>query len=165
MKIINKNWNVIILLISIVAVGSAHFVENVFGILPCKMCLYQRYPYYFIIFISLIFLFFKKFSQTFYKWLLELSFIVGLFFSVWHVGIEQKILPGFSSCTSVLNKSESLNDLKNQILNQNIITCDEITWSIFGLSAATINSLLLLILLLINTIFLLGNQNGKEKVN
>ena len=92
-----------------------------------------------------------------------LSFAIGLFFSVWHVGIEQKILPGLSGCSSIINLSQSLTELKEQILNQSIIVCDEITWAFMGLSAATLNTMLLTFLLVINTIFLAQNYYDKEK--
>ena len=163
MELIKKNWSLIILVISTLAVGSALIAENIFDILPCKMCLYQRYPYYFIILISLIYIVSKKLPLTWYYWISSLSFAIGLFFSAWHVGIEQKILPGLSGCSNTINLSQSLTELKEQILNQNIVTCDEITWSIFGLSAATINSILLIFLLLINTILLGQHLFSKEK--
>ena len=105
----------------------------------------------------------KKLPLIWYYWISTLSFTVGLFFSTWHVGIEQKILPGLSGCTNTINTSQSLTMLKDQIFNQKIIACDEITWSLMGLSAATLNSLLLILLLLINTIFLVQHRYGKEK--
>ena len=165
MKIIQKNWSLIILFVSTLAIGSALIAEKIFDILPCKMCLYQRYPYYLIILISLIFIFSKKISLTFYYWIVSFLFAIGLFFSAWHVSIEQKILPGLSSCTNTIkiSKSTSISDLKEQIFNQNIVTCDEITWSFMGLSAATLNSLLLIILLTINTVLLVQYRNDKEK--
>ena len=141
MKIIEKNWPVIVLIISSIAILSALVAEYVFNILPCQMCLYQRYPYYFIIIISLIYFFSKIISLKLYYWISATLFGIGLFFAAWHVGIEQKILPGLSGCSNIINLSQSLTKLKEQILNQNIIICDQITWSIFGLSAATINSI------------------------
>ena len=163
MNTLKKHWVAIVLLISSIAIFSALMAEYVFDILPCKMCIYQRYPYYFIILISLIYIVSKKLPLTWYYWIGSLSFAIGLFFSAWHVGIEQKILPGLSGCTNTINTSQSLAKLKDQILNQNIIACDEIIWSFMGFSAATLNSLLLILLLLINTIFLVQHRYGKEK--
>ena len=163
MSTIKKHWVVIVLLISSIAIFSALIAEYVFDILPCRMCLYQRYSYYFIIFISLVYIISKKIRLSFYYWICSFSFAIGLFFAAWHVGIEQRILPGLSGCTNTINVSQSLTKLKDQILNQKIITCDEIIWSFMGLSAATLNSLLLILLLLINTIFLVQHHNGKEK--
>ena len=163
MSTIKKYWVPIVLVISSIAIINALIAEYVFNILPCKMCLYQRYPYYFIIFISLIYIVSKKIPLELYYWMNTLSFAIGLFFSVWHVGIEQKILPGLSGCSSIINLSQSLTELKEQILNQSIIACDEITWSLMGLSAATLNTMLLIFLLVINTIFLAQNHYDKEK--
>ena len=57
------------------------------------MCLNQRYPYYFIITIFILFYFVRgKYNLWFYI-LTELALVYGLFYAVWHVGIEQKILP------------------------------------------------------------------------
>ena len=123
MNIIKKYWVVIVLLISSLAIISALLAEYVFNILPCKMCLYQRYPYYILIIISFIYIILKKLPLTWYYWICSLFFSIGLFFSVWHVGIEQKILPGLPGCTFTINASQSLKDLKEQILNQGIINC------------------------------------------
>ena len=165
MNLLIKKWPIVILALSILAVGSAFIAEYVFNILPCKLCLYQRMPYYFIIGFSLVFFLINNISLKLYYWLLEVCIVVGLFYAIWHVGIEKKILPGPSGCTNTFQQSESLNDLKNQILNQAIIVCDEITWTIIGFSAATINSLLLILLLIFNTIFLKEIYNDKETSN
>ena len=163
MNKIDKSWPIIVLIISLIAILSALVAEYIFKILPCQMCLYQRFPYYFIIIFTLIYFSPIKIPLILYYWINTISFAIGLFFSAWHVGIEQKILPGLSGCSNTINLSQSLTELKEQILNQNIVACDEITWSIFGLSAATINSILLIFLLLINTILLGQHLFSKEK--
>ena len=155
MKIIKNNWTLIVFLISVFAIISALTAEYFFEIFPCKMCLYQRYPYYFIIIISLIFFFIKKFSYIWKLLLIECALCYGIFYATWHIGIEQKILPGLSGCSTSFDKTNSLKELKNQLLNQAIITCDEISWTILGLSAATINALVFLSLLIFNTTFLI----------
>ena len=75
------------------------------------------------------------------------------------------MIAGPSGCNSTLQLSDSLTSLKNQIINQAIIPCDEITWSIIGISAASINSLLLFILLIFNTILLIFVSNVINNVN
>ena len=164
MKTIKNNWSLIIFLISFLAIGSALTAEYVFGILPCKMCLYQRYTYYFIIMISLLFFFLKNFSNFLQFLLTECALFYGIFYAMWHVGIEQKIFSGPSECTNFLKNQNSLTDLKNQILNQTIISCDEISWSILGLSAATINAFVLLLLIIFNSIFLIQKFNNKKNL-
>ena len=161
MSFVIRYWAFIFFILSIIAISSALIAEHFFNFFPCKMCLYQRYPYYFIICIFILFYFFLKISNIWLYILTELAILFGLFYSLWHVGIEKKILPELSGCTSSFNNSNSLTELKDEILNQAIIACDEINWIILGLSAATINSLLLLFLLIFNTIFLFKYYYGK----
>jgi disulfide bond formation protein DsbB len=111
---------------------------------------------------SIFFLISKKISLKLYYWICTIFFSIGLLFSVWHVGIEQKIFKGLPGCTGKINISQSLTDLKQQILNQNIASCDEVTWSFMNISAATLNSLLLIFLLIINSIFLLQQYYKKR---
>ena len=158
MNTIKKYWVVIVLIISVIAISIALIAEYFFEILPCEMCLYQRYPYYFIIIFSLVYFFTKKTPLAWYYWIINFSFIIGLFISLWHVGIEQKILPGLSGCSNIIEKTSSLKNLKEQIINQSIINCNEITWSFIGISMATYNSLLLILLLLLNIKFTLENS-------
>lgn len=165
MKHILKNWFIYIFIISIIAIGSALVAEYFFDLAPCKMCLKQRYTYYAII---IFFIISYVFNHTKNIWLYifnEIAIIYGLFYSLWHVGIEQNILPGPRSCSGTLLKTDSVQDLKAQINNQEIINCADISWSILGLSAATINSLLLIFILTINTIYILQNFYGSKKDN
>ena len=62
-----------------------------------------------------------------------------------------------------LNLSSSTKDLKEQILNQDIVSCSEITWTLLGLSAATVNLIIMLFFICINTIYIYRNYYGNEK--
>ena len=92
-------------------------------------------------------------------------FIYGLFYSVWHVGIENQLLPGPAGCSSGLNTTNNILSLKEQILAKPVINCEDIAWSILGLSAATINSLLLFLIFILNAIYLWGNYGTKKEKN
>ena len=163
MNYIIRYWGVIIFFLCLVAISSALIAEYIFQILPCQMCLNQRYPYYFIISIFIVFYFITKIPKIWLYVLSELAVLYGLFYSVWHVGIEQSLLTGPSSCSGKLEETSSVGDLKEQILNQAVINCNEISWHVLGLSAATLNSLLLILLLLFNTIFIFKIYSDKEK--
>ena len=156
-------WAVIVFVLSIIAISSALIAEYVFNILPCKMCLYQRYPYYFIISIFILFYFFRKISNIWFYILTELAIIFGLFYSIWHVAIEQKILLAPSSCDGVQREVSSIENLKEQIFNQVIVNCNDINWTILGLSAATINTVLLILIFLFNTAYIIRFYYEKEK--
>jgi disulfide bond formation protein DsbB len=164
MNYIIRYWGIIFFFLCVVAISSALIVEYVFHILPCQMCLNQRYPYYFIISIFIVFYFIFKTPNIWLYILSELAVLYGLFYSVWHVGIEQNLLTGSSKCSGKLREANSVSDLKEQILNQAVINCNEINWSVFGLSAATLNSLLLFFLLLFNTIFIFKIYGNKKRI-
>ena len=164
MRYLIRYWAIIVFLLSVFAISNALIAEFIFHILPCEMCYNQRYPYYYIISIFIVFYFINKTSNIWLYVLTELAVLYGLFYSVWHVGIEQNLLTGPSGCSGKLREANSVSDLKEQILNQGVINCGEISWSMFGLSAATLNSLLLFMLLLFNTIFIIKiyYDNGKK---
>ena len=163
MKITIAKWNIIIFLISIFAVITAFIAEYGFNLFPCEMCLKQRYPYYFIIIIFIFFYFINKKYLFWFNILGELALFYGLFYSAWHVGIEQKIFEVSTTCSYNLSNNSSAENLKQQILNQDIVSCGEISWTIFGFSAATLNMLLIVFLLFFNTIIIYKHFNEKEK--
>ena len=164
MKNILNNWLSIIFILSFLALVSAFIAEYLFDLAPCKMCLKQRYPYYAIISLSFIFYFFQQIKKIIFYILNELAILYGLFYAIWHVGIEQKILEGPKSCSNTISQTNSIQSLKDQITNQAIINCSEISWVIFGLSAATINAILLLLILIFNSIFIINNFYDSKKI-
>ena len=151
---ISKYWFWITGIFSIAAIVVALVAENFFSIEPCSMCLKQRHPYYFIIVIFIIFLFIRKFSLLWYFLMIQLASIYGLFYASWHVGIEQKILTGPSGCSGGLSFTTSIKNLKEQIMEKSVINCEEIVWSFFGVSAATLNAISFFIIFLINILYI-----------
>jgi len=165
MKILFKHWGLVFFILSILPISIALIAEYYYNLIPCKLCLNQRYPYYFII---ILFSFFYLIRETNNIWLYlisKIAILYGLFYSIWHVGVENKVLKEPSSCSETLSDALSIESLKNQIINKPIVNCSEVSWSIFGFSAATINTILLIIILIINTIFVikLFNEKNKEK--
>ena len=53
-------------------------------------------------------------------------------------------------------------DLKEQILSKQVISCDDVVWSFFGLSAASINTIILLVIFTLNASYIYYNY-GQEK--
>ena len=162
---LKKYWFYVIGLLSVIAIGSALIAEYYFNLEPCKMCLKQRESYYAFIAASIIFLIFRWQKKIWFFLGVQIITIYGLFYSIWHVGIENKILPGPSSCSEGLDISNDTSNLKEQILSKAVVNCEEIIWSMFGLSAATINSLLLFLIFIINAIYLWNNYGSKKEEN
>ena len=158
-------WFYLIFLLSIIAIGSAWIAEYYFYLEPCKMCLKQREPYYAIIGLFIIFFILGWQSKIWFFIAIQIISVYGLFYSIWHVGIENKILSGPSGCAGGLDLTDNTANLKEQILSKSIVSCEDVIWSIFGLSAATINSILLFLIFIVNAIYILNNHGSKKENN
>ena len=152
---LKKYWFYLIGLFSMIAIASALIAEYYFDLEPCKMCLKQRESYYIIIVLFVISFILRWQSKILFYISVQIIIVYGLFYSVWHVGIENKILSGPSGCDGGLELTKNTDSLKEQIMSKSVVNCEDVVWNIFGLSAATINSLLLFLIFLINTIYLI----------
>ena len=134
-----------ILAFSILSLSIAYFIQYVLGHKPCNLCIIERVPYIAaIILISLIFILNKY--QKILSSLILIFFIFGAVVSFYHFGIEQ----GFFSESLVcdLGNSRPLNkeELLNQLKKTEIVSCKDVTFRFLGLSLATINTVISLIL-------------------
>jgi len=159
-QIKNKTTLNLILLFSIFALGAAYFVEHILGHKPCNLCLIERLPYIFTIIIIFLGLIIKKFEKAIILSLI-LIFLTSTIISFYHLGIEQGFFKESLVCkldSNILNLSKE-NLLKE--LQQQTISCKNISFRIFGLSLATINTIISLILSVI-TIKLFLNYGKNE---
>ena len=134
-----------ILAFSILSLSIAYFIQYVLGHKPCNLCIIERIPYIAaIILISLIFILNRY--QKIISSLILAFFIFGVVVSFYHFGIEQ----GFFSESLVcdLGNSRPLNkeELLNQLKKTEIVSCKDVTFRFLGLSLATINTVISLIL-------------------
>ncbi len=134
-----------ILAFSILTLSIAYFIQYVLGHKPCNLCIIERIPYIATtILISLIFILNRY--QKIISSLILIFFIFGAVVSFYHFGIEQ----GFFSESLVcdLGNSQPLNkeDLLIQLKKTEIVSCKDVTFRFLGLSLATINTVISLIL-------------------
>ena len=134
-----------ILAFSILSLSIAYFIQYVLGHIPCNLCIIERIPYIAaIIFISLIFIM-NKYEKIILSIIL-VFFIFGAMVSFYHFGIEQGFFSESLICelnnNNLLNKEELLDQLKKV----EIISCKDVTFRFFGLSLATINTVISLML-------------------
>ena len=88
------------------------------------------------------------------------SIISSLFLSGYHVGIENNIFSEFSGCSSInINLIDKADIIKS--LNNNLPSCKEVNFKIFGFSLATIN-LFISILISLYTVKLLINEKNRS---
>ena len=149
-KIKNKMVFNLILLLSIFALFAAYFIQYVLKHQPCNLCLIERIPYFFSIIVILIFLFTKRFEKLSLI-TLSLIFFFATLIAFYHFGIEQgffkeSLVCDLNSPSNELTKKALLNQLKEMP-----VSCKDVTFKIFGLSLATFNIFITLILGVITT--------------
>ena len=135
-----------ILAFSFLSLAIAYFIQYVLGHEPCNLCLIERIPYLAsLILISLIFII-NKFEKVISAIVL-LFFIFGSIVSFYHVGIEQGFFSESLVCdlgSSSMDMSKE--DLLKQFQNKTPISCKDVTFTFFGLSLATINTIISILL-------------------
>ena len=144
----NQKINVYLIIILFIILGaliSAFIIEYGLGHKPCNLCIYERVPYIISIFLILEFLFIKKHIKT---TLLLLSFVFflssGLAF--YHFGIEQGFFSESLVCDLGSNsKAISAQDLLKQ-LEKETVSCKDVTFKVLGLSLATFNTVISIII-------------------
>ena len=134
----------ILFFVSLVLI-SAFVIEYGFDHQPCKLCLYERIPYFLSILLIIKILFIKKYERVTLL-VLSLIFIGSATLAFYHFGIEQGFVSESFVCET-RNLSETLS--KEQLLEQlkqNNISCKDVSFRILGMSLATINTIFSLIL-------------------
>ena len=131
----------LILLISIIALVSAFFIEYILGHQPCNLCILERIPYFLAIIVILLnykFIEFEKFFILF----LTIIFLFGTVLSLYHLGIEQGLIQESLVCdlksgSNLLSKEEILKQLQEKS-----VSCKDVTFKMFGLSLTSYNILI-----------------------
>ena len=139
----------LIFLISLISIIFAYFIEYILGHQPCNLCLIERIPYGLSIVLIIANYIFKK-NEKFLILLLILIFTFSFIISVYHYGVEQgffkeSAICGLKNAAEIISKKELLKQLQ-----ENTISCKDVTFRIIGFSLTTINvaiSMFLVILL------------------
>ena len=151
-----KKFYLFILFYSLLAIFFALYVEHVLGYKPCKLCLYQRIPYIVSIFIS--FVGYNYFKNDKILILIVVIFSISVLISGYHYGIENSIFEEFSGCTAnnleIIDKSELLKSL-----DDNVSSCKDVNFKLFGISLAGINFLLSLLIVIYSLKILAYEKN------
>ena len=151
-----KNLYIFIFLLSLFSILSALYIEYVLGAIPCKLCIYQRIPYIISIFIS--FVGYNYFKNDKILFLIIITFLFSVLISGYHYGIENNIFEEFSGCTGnsleIVDKTELLNSL-----NENVASCKDAIFKLFGMSLAGINFMLSLLIIVYSFLTLFYEKN------
>lgn len=141
--------NYLVGLASCLVLATAYAFEYLANLQPCVLCIYQRIPYAVAIGLMLVAAILRKNSQFNLILFIATSvvFAIGSAIAIFHIGIEQHLWPGTPECGNFM-KTDSVEALRKQLLAQPIVRCDEVAWSLFGISMTGYNFLISTSLLL-----------------
>ena len=145
LKQTNNIFLIVILAIISLMIISALIIQYWLGHEPCKLCLYQRIPYFLSILLIIKILFIKKYEKITLL-ILFLVFMSSAALAFYHFGIEQGFFNESLACaTGDLSKILSKEEILEQLKQQNI-SCKDVSFRMLGLSLAAINTIFSLLL-------------------
>ena len=110
---------------------------------PCEMCWWQRYAHFAAVAFALAAILGGSSLPDRGRslvWLAALAILTSGGIAIYHAGVEARIFTGFTQCTSVSTASNSA-DLLNDIMNAPLVRCDEVQWSLWGVTMAGWNAI------------------------
>jgi disulfide bond formation protein DsbB len=125
-----------VLVASALVLGGALLSQYWGGLSPCELCLLQRWPWRVAIAVALIALLAgPRIPLRWVALIVAAIFAVSIAFAFYHVGVEQHWFAGPSACTAH-SGAMTLDELKQQIRRTQAVMCDQVQWSLFGVSLA-----------------------------
>mgnify|MGYP005724433943 FL=1 len=136
----------------------ALWFQYVGGLMPCNLCLWQRWPHIIIVLISVIALFVR--IPRVVLTAIAITAATSVILATYHAGVEWQLWSGVGGCTASLTSSGDLTSLTDSLLATPFVRCDEVAWSFLGLSMAGWNSLFSLDICLIALISLVQGKKA-----
>ncbi len=143
--------SLLVTLIAAAAIAGAWFFQLVLEILPCPLCLEQRYAYYFAIPLGALTAFAAKNHAPRPLLLaglaiLALATLANAGLGVYHSGVEWGFWKGPTDCSGPVVNLGNAGDLFSRLDTVKVVRCDEVQWRFLGLSLAGYNVLISLLM-------------------
>jgi len=130
---------------SVFALAYALTAQYAFGYEPCLLCQYQRIPYWTVVGVCLIELCVPGLDRKGAAWIIAAIFACGAALAFYHVGVERHWWQA-GACAAQAPVSFNFDDFRTAPLKPILKSCDDVDWTLFGLSMATYNVAVSLIL-------------------
>jgi disulfide bond formation protein DsbB len=148
-------------LVSAALIAGAWYFQLVVGLVPCKLCLEQRWPHYAAIALSLVALALARSARL--QWLALLALALLMAWStglgIYHSGVEWGWFLGPSDCGGGTAAAAGVQDFMKQLQNVRVVSCGEAAWRFLGLSLAGWNAVVSALLFLL-AVFGLARRRG-----
>ncbi len=142
-------WPAITLFVSGALLAGAHYFEKVVGLTPCLLCLKQREWHWGVLAISIVALIVTRLRPGWTNWaiiVIGLALLGSTAMASYHVAVEHGWLVAQCDVGGTIDPSQlSLNNLGDNLRPPR---CDEVAWSMFGISMAGYNAIISLMMAL-----------------
>jgi disulfide bond formation protein DsbB len=130
----------IALLVPLSLLGGALGSQFIGHLIPCEMCIWQRWPHLVAIIAALLsFVIPTRPLKTSLVLIAGLAIATSGGIGIFHAGVEYHWWQGITACTAPLDPN---GDVLYEILHRPLVRCDLAQWSLFGVSLAGFNALL-----------------------
>ena len=138
-------------LIAAATIAGAWFFQLVLGIVPCPLCLEQRYAYYLAIPLGALTALAARSGAPRPLLLaglaiLALAALANAGLGTYHSGVEWGLWKGPTDCTGPVGNLGSAGNLLERLDTVKVVRCDEVQWHFLGLSLAGYNVLISLLM-------------------
>jgi disulfide bond formation protein DsbB len=160
----SRGFPIFVLLASAAVLGAALLSQYWGGLAPCELCLVQRWPWAAAVVISFVATMVG--SRAGLPWvalLLAAVFILGTALAFYHVGVEHHWFAGPSACSGAATAADTVEALKAQILRQQPVRCDDVAWSLWGISLAGWNLLASVVMMVCCTAVFLQSRRPSQR--
>jgi disulfide bond formation protein DsbB len=133
----------IALVLPLALLGGALGSQYLGGLHPCEMCYWQRWPHAAAILLAA--LTFTAPADTArartFTWLAAVAIAISGAIGVYHAGVELKIFEGITTCTNMASGGSTA-DLLERLRKVPLVRCDQVQWSLLGISMAGWNAII-----------------------
>ena len=119
--------------------GGALVSQFGFGLHPCEMCYWQRWPHQAAIVLALLALLLNRNDKAMraLTFLAAVAIAISGLIGIFHAGVEYGLWEGLTTCSTTHSGPISL----DEIMAAPVIRCDVAQWRLFGISLAGFNAI------------------------
>jgi disulfide bond formation protein DsbB len=126
------------LLAPLALLGGAYVSQYGFGLYPCEMCWWQRYPHFLALGLGLLAL--VRPGSRGLVVLGGLAILASGLIGGFHAGVEYHWWQGLTACSTTIGAGTA--DPLEAIMNAPLTRCDQAPWDLLGISLAGFNFLI-----------------------
>lgn len=130
--------------LALAALAAALVSQYVFGLHPCQLCLYQRWPYVAIALVAALACLCVRTAHAVRATLVLMAalFLVDAGIASYHAGVEWGYFEGLEECSAgELPLGASLEEVRRQLMEAPVVSCKDVMFRFLGISMAGWNAL------------------------